>query len=537
MAVAVPGAAPVPQHLVESYRRAGLTTDATMTEVVARLGIRSPDRIALTQDIHSFTLRELRSMVDGLGGFLQEQGIGPGDVVTWQLPNWWEAYVAALAIWRIGAISNPIVPIYREHELRTMLPIVAPAAVLTTGELRGFNHADAISQVLEETGVNVRARVIFRPSTAVPGWVPFDETLNKRAKASTPDLDADDPCLALFTSGTTSSAKVVIHSSRSFLAETWQIARDWGLNWEDVAYMPAPLAHITGVIMGLSIPAVTGGRCVLADGWDPERAVTVMMQEGVTYTAGATVFLKELTEALGGRTLGAIRIYGCGGAPVPREVMEASEEHGIPAVRIYGMTEMPSASLGNRAVPFETRASTDGVIAEGVEAMAVEGGRPLANGSEGELYLRGPERMLGYLAEEDNRQALTEDGWFRTGDVGVVSDEGTVTITGRIKDVINRGGEKFATRDIEERLASHPQVKQVAVVPAPHSRFGEVPAAFVVAVGELTAQDLVDHLAEGGMARQKVPVHWRLVPELPMTPSGKVKKFELIAELDLDRSV
>jgi acyl-CoA synthetase len=211
--------------------------------------------------------------------------------------------------------------------------------------------------------------------------------------------------------------------------------------------------------------------------------------------------------------------------------MERSEEQGIPAARVYGMTELPTVTVMNRAYPFDLRAQTDGAVAPGVEVHVVDDqSHPLPTGSAGEILVRGPERMLGYLDEAANRTALDDAGWFRTGDVGVLDDAGFVTITGRLKDVINRGGEKFSARDIEDVLAAHPAVRQAAVVAGPDARFGEVPIAFVVLDGATrpSAEELVVHLRATGVARQKTPVAWHFVDSLPMTPSGKVKKFELV---------
>jgi acyl-CoA synthetase (AMP-forming)/AMP-acid ligase II len=245
------------------------------------------------------------------------------------------------------------------------------------------------------------------------------------------------------------------------------------------------------------------------------------------------VFLQELTDAArAARVHLPLRMFACGGAAVPRVVMERSEEQGIPAARVYGMTELPTVTVMNRAYPFDLRAETDGAIAPGVQVRVVgTDSEPLAAGCAGELLVRGPEQMLGYLDPDANGAALDDAGWFSTGDVGVVDAAGFVTITGRVKDVINRGGEKFSARDIEDLLVKHPAVRQAAVVPGPDARFGEVPVAFVVfdQPGQVSAADLSRHLHATGLARQKTPVAWHFVDALPMTPSGKVKKFELVA--------
>ncbi|MCW2690527.1 MAG: coA-dependent ligase [Mycobacterium sp.] len=520
----------VPADRRAEYRRFGYVSDLTMSACVERAARQWGSRAALTESGKHLTYQELLELVEHAAAWLTKSGVGPGDVVSWQTPNWWEAHVLGLAIWHAGAVSTPIAPFYREHELRHVIEAVRPAAVVAAESFRGFAHAEAFDDLLAEAGLSAIPRVVLRGGR--PGWTPFEEVVSHGRRQKFAKTVADEPCLILFTSGTTSAAKAAVHSSRTLLAETRQLADVWGLSWEDVAYMAAPLQHITGVLNAMTIPLLVGASAVLAERWDPDEAVQDMTRRRVTYTAGATVFLQELTDAARSAALRLpLRMFACGGASVPRAIMERSEEQGIPAARVYGMTELPTVTVMNRAYPFDMRAETDGAVAPGVEVQVVDDqSQPLPTGSAGELLVRGPERMLGYLDAAANRSALDGAGWFRTGDVGVLDDAGFVTITGRLKDVINRGGEKFSARDIEDVLAAHPAVRQAAVVAGPDARFGEVPVAFVVLDGATypSAEELAGHLRATGVARQKTPVAWHFVDFLPMTPSGKVKKFELV---------
>jgi acyl-CoA synthetase len=521
----------VPADRYADYRRLGYVSDMTMSASVRRAARQWGARPALTEATHQLTYQELLDCVERIAAWLAAAGVGPGDVVCWQTPNWWEAHVLGLAIWHVGAVSSPIAPFYREHELRQVVEQVRPALVVAAAAFRGFAHAEAFDDLLADVGLSGIPKIVLRGSRS--GWTPFEDVVSYSRRAESRATAADEPCLVLFTSGTTSKAKAAVHSSRTLLAETRQLADAWGLGWEDVAYMPAPLQHITGVLNAMTIPLLVGACAVLAERWDPEQAVADMTRHQVTYSAGATVFLQELTEAArDARIRLPLRMFACGGAAVPRTVMERSEEQGIPAARVYGMTELPTVTVMSRAYPFAMRADTDGAIAPGVEVRVVDDrSRALPTGSEGELLVRGPERMLGYLDPVANRAALDDVGWFHTGDVGVLDGEGFLTITGRLKDVINRGGEKFSARDIEDLLAAHPAVRQAAVVAGPDPRFGEVPVAFVVldGVGHASADELSRHLHATGLARQKTPVAWHFMESLPMTPSGKVKKFELAA--------
>jgi acyl-CoA synthetase (AMP-forming)/AMP-acid ligase II len=524
-------APPVAPDRLAEYRRFGYVSDLTISASVVRAARQYGSRRAIVEGGHQLTYQELLELVERAAAWLAGAGVGPGHVVCWQTPNWWEAHVLGLAIWHAGAVSCPIAPFYREHELRQVIEQVRPAAVVTVETFRGFAHAEAFDDLLAGAGLDDVARIVLRGTR--PGWSPFDAVVSHGSRQQSADVAADEPCLILFTSGTTSGAKAAVHSSRTLLAETRQLADAWGLSWEDVAYMAAPLQHITGVLNAMTIPLLVGASAVLSERWDADVAVTDIMRHRVTYSAGATVFLQELTDAA--RAAGVhlpLRMFACGGATVPRAVMERSEEQGIPAARVYGMTELPTVTVMNRSYPFDLRAETDGAIAPGVQVrVAGTDGEPLAAGCAGELLVRGPEQMLGYLDAGANRAALDDAGWFSTGDVGVVDAAGFVTITGRLKDVINRGGEKFSARDIEDLLLAHPAVRHAAVVPGPDPRFGEVPVAFVVfdQPGHASADELSRHLHATGLARQKTPVAWHFVDALPMTPSGKVKKFELVA--------
>jgi acyl-CoA synthetase (AMP-forming)/AMP-acid ligase II len=522
----------VPVEVRAQYRRFGYINDLTLSACVERAARQWGSRPAVIESGTRLTYQELLDLVGRAGCWLTKSGVRQGDVVVWQTPNWWEAHVLGLAIWHIGAVSSPVAPFYREHELRGVIEQVRPAAVIAAESFRGFAHAEAFDDLLADAGLTAIPRVVLRGSR--PGWTPFDDLVSTGQRQRFADTQASDPCLVLFTSGTTSPAKAAVHSSQTLLAETRQLADSWGLSWEDVAYMAAPLQHITGVLNAMTIPLLVGASAVLAERWDADEAVQDMIRHRVTWSAGATIFLQELTDAARGAAVHLpLRMFACGGASVPRAIMERSEAQGIPAARVYGMTELPTVTVMNRAHPFDMRAETDGMVAPGVEVRIVDEqtSGPLANGLAGEIVVRGPERMLGYLDAAANRAALDDGGWFRTGDVGILDDAGCVTVTGRLKDVINRGGEKFSARDIEDVLAGHPAVRQAAIVAGPDERFGEVPVAFVVVsdtAPQPSVEELSAHLLATGMARQKTPVAWYFVDSLPMTPSGKVKKFELV---------
>ena len=525
------GVMPVPGYLQEEYVRAGHWTGLRLEDVWIRTVARWPWLPAVQQEQTSLTYGEAGAMVDAVAAFLRSRGVGSGDTVCWQLPNWWESYVLGQAIWQVGAISCPVVPIYRERELGHVVAELRPAAVVTCGEFRGTDHADLFESVLDAADVDPLARILVRGGDAPVGWTAFESVLQTQRRGAHEDVrvgDGSDPRLVLFTSGTTSAPKGVLHTSQTVLAEGQQIVLGRGIGWEDKSYVAAPMSHAAGLWLGLVVPPLAGAATLLDDRWSADRAVESMRANAVTFTVGPTTFLKDLTDAVARswHPLTTLRSFACGGAPVSAATIAAADECGIPVTRGYGMTELPTVTMSNRSLPFEARTSTDGPIADGVEVEV----RDPQGDMGGNLFVRGPERMAGYLRREDSEASIDADGWFDTGDVGFVRD-GLVTITGRAKEIINRGGEKFSSREIEEALERHPQVVSAGVVPAPDERLGEVPAAFVVTASRVEESALEQFLLAQGLAKPKTPVQWQFVDQLPLTPSGKVSRVDLIARI------
>lgn len=529
---------PQPPQLTERYRRWGLVTDETLGVLLPRAADRLPEHEALVDlsgdEPRSFTYRQAMAQVESLAGFLRARGVRRGDLVLVQAPNAAEVVFAAWAAWRIGAAVNPVVDIYRTHELRHIVGQARPDAVVTVAEHRGFRHTDGFDQVLAEHGIEPSARVVLGEQGA-GRWTSWAEaTAGNGADGGLETVHPDEPALLLFTSGTTSMPKGAVHSHRTLIAETLQMANGWSMGWMDRMYLPLPVAHITGVLFALTVPVYRAGTVVLSRMVSRQQAVDEIVAHRITVTSAAPQAIPLLREAYerAGPADVPLRVLASGGTSVPRVLIEAAEAIGIRPCRIYGMTEQPTVTMPCPADTERQRLETDGIIAPGSECEAVdpESRAPLPRGTEGELRVRGPERLLGYLDPDATDAQIDDDGWFYTGDLGIVDAEGAVSVTGRIKDIINRGGEKFSARDIEDVLIAHPSIAEVAVVAAPDKRFGEVPAAFIVVSGGRapTEDELVGHLAAAEVARQKTPVHWRFVDELPVNASGKVKKFELV---------
>jgi acyl-coenzyme A synthetase/AMP-(fatty) acid ligase len=523
-----------PAELREDWLRQGLTSRAVVGPALYSRLLQFPANPAVVDGELRIANGELAARSERIAGALAAAGVGRGDVVSWQVPNWWEALAIALGVWRIGAVNNPVLMIYREHELRQIFADLAPKVVVAPPSFRRFEHQEMLDSVLAEIGHEPALRIGVRGGSK--RWTDLEELIEAAGPAPLETrISSDDPCVVAYTSGTTAGAKGVVIDSTALLAETRQMRETWGMSWMDVSFMPAPLAHLTGVTVGLTVPFTAGGSVVLMDTWQPELAVPRIEREHCVISSGTPIFLEEIVRGYEERGTGraSLRQYSVGGQAVAPTLIERADAVGIGAFRCYGMTEHLSTTIANRSNSIETRRDTDGPIGPGSEISCVdEDGNVLPQGETGEIRVRGPERMMGYVNPAHNDGVLDPgEGWFSTGDVGSVDELGRVRIAGRIKDIINRGGEKFSAREMEDIICRHPDIRQAAVVPAPDQRFGEVPAAFLVMVpgaSQPNPEELAAFVQGQGLARQKTPISWRAVEALPATPFGKVKKQELM---------
>ena len=506
------------------YRRLGYHTGESLGSLVERAATARPNAVAIVDDRSITTYREFEAKVTGLGRSLLDAGIRAGDVIAIQCPNRAEVNTACLAGWRIGAVVCPIVDIYRESELRQILPEVRPAAVFTVGEHRGCAHAEMFDDVLADLGIEPRIRVIV--GTERSGWRSFDLMLEAPPIETSVTVELDEPALVLLTSGTTARSKAVVHSHRTLVAETRQFVRALGWTFLDPSHVPVPTAHVAGLLRGLLAPVYVGAPTILRERWRADQVIEDLIEHDIRFPVAPASLMGEFLDA-----------YAAAGAPehrvrilvggTSRADRERAEDSRFVTGRPYGMSELPTVSLPDSTDPLERRLGATGRLAPGVEGRIV----PLDGSTEhGELVVRGPEQMLGYLDAADQNAVWTDDGFIRTGDIARFDADGYLEIVGRVKDIISRGGEKISALELEQNLADHTGVKEIAVVAGNDPRLGEVPVAFVVpsSVGRPTGSQLAEFLRALGLARQKIPERWHFVDGLPKTASGKVRKVELV---------
>lgn len=512
------------------HRRAGHWQDRFVDEYVAAAATRRPDAVAVVDGETVLTYGELDRAVRAVSSGLADLGVRPGEVVSWQLPNWHEAVVLHHAVLRLGAVSNPIVPIYRSREVRYVLQQARSRVVVVPETFRGFRHAEMLEELRADLP-DLEQVVVVRPAADTP--TSFESLLDADADlAPGPDRTPDDPILLMFTSGTTADPKGVLHTHNTLDYENRSIIDVYGLGDDDVVFMPSPVTHVTGLLYGLQLPAMLAAPVVLQEIWDPTEALELLSRHHCSFTVASTPFLHGLVHHpdLVSHDLSALRIFACGGADVPPALIrDAGERLGCRATRVYGSTEFPTLSTSAPEASLQQRGDTDGLaIGAAVFRIVAEDGTDRAVGEVGELWASGPEMFVGYLRSEDEVGTM-HDGWFATGDLAVSDAAGRLTIRGRKKDIILRGGENISVTEVESLLFEHPAVREIAIVAMPDPVMVERACAFVVpeAGAAPSLDDLARFLIAQDVAKQKIPERIVLVDELPKTQSGKVQKFRL----------
>lgn len=477
------------------------------------------------------TFGELADWVDAVASDMISAGLRPGGRVLVQLPNCLQVVVLQLAAWRAGAIAVPVVAIYREHELRQIVNDVRPDVIATAARLGDRPLAAELDRVIAASSCEPKVRYVVDGQR--DGWravPPPDVPVAALPEPGGPD----DCCLILFTSGTTAAPKGARLSSGALLAAT-QPWRSVGLDEADVGLAVAPLAHIAGMIPGCLVPLTIGCRVAIMVRWDAQIAIDTIETERATFSAGAAVFLRDLVERYerAGATGHRLAHFISGGAATPPELVERAQAVGMGASRAYGMTETAGVvAVAPADAALSRRARYDGRLVDGMAVRVLDdAGVDQPPGTEGAIHIGGPQLLLGYTDPAATAAQLS-GGWFDSGDVGLITEDGWLQITGRTKDIINRGGEKFSARDIEESILRHADVENAVVAPVPDDRLGEAVCAFVVARDGAapSTDELTRFLLDAGMAKAKVPSEWHIVDRIPTTATGKVQKHLLLRE-------
>ncbi|HCP1351205.1 medium-chain fatty-acid--CoA ligase [Escherichia coli] len=518
-----------------AYRQQGLWGDASLADYWQQTARAMPDKIAVV-DNHgaSYTYSALDHAASCLANWMLAKGIESGDRIAFQLPGWCEFTVIYLACLKIGAVSVPLLPSWREAELVWVLNKCQAKMFFAPTLFKQTRPVDLIlplqnqlPQLQQIVGVDKLA-----PATS-------SLSLSQIIADNTPLTTAitthgDELAAVLFTSGTEGLPKGVMLTHNNILASERAYCARLNLTWQDVFMMPAPLGHATGFLHGVTAPFLIGARSVLLDIFTPDACLALLEQQRCTCMLGATPFAYDLLNVLEKQPadLSALRFFLCGGTTIPKKVARECQQLGIKLLSVYGSTESSPHAVVNLDDPLSRFMHTDGYAAAGVEIKVVDDARKtLPPGCEGEEASRGPNVFMGYFDEPElTARALDEEGWYYSGDLCRMDEAGYIKITGRKKDIIVRGGENISSREVEDILLQHPKIHDACVVAMPDERLGERSCAYVVLKAphhSLSLEEVVAFFSRKRVAKYKYPEHIVVIEKLPRTASGKIQKFLL----------
>lgn len=518
-----------------AYRQQGLWGDASLADYWQQTARAMPDKIAVV-DNHgaSYTYSALDHAASCLANWMLAKGIESVDRIAFQLPGWCEFTVIYLACLKIGAVSVPLLPSWREAELVWVLNKCQAKMFFAPTLFKQTRPVDLIlplqnqlPQLQQIVGVDKLA-----PATSSLSLSQIIADNTSLTTAIT--THGDELAAVLFTSGTEGLPKGVMLTHNNILASERAYCVRLNLTWQDVFMMPAPLGHATGFLHGVTAPFLIGARSVLLDIFTPDACLALLEQQRCTCMLGATPFVYDLLNVLEKQPadLSALRFFLCGGTTIPKKVARECQQLGIKLLSVYGSTESSPHAVVNLDDPLSRFMHTDGYAAAGVEIKVVDDARKtLPPGCEGEEASRGPNVFMGYFDEPElTARALDEEGWYYSGDLCRMDEAGYIKITGRKKDIIVRGGENISSREVEDILLQHPKIHDACVVAMPDERLGERSCAYVVLKAphhSLSLEEVVAFFSRKRVAKYKYPEHIVVIEKLPRTASGKIQKFLL----------
>jgi len=535
MKVVIPG-------LAKEYVEKGWWPNKTFIDVANETIRKNADRELVVDGDKRFTFRQIDEMATNLAKNLRHLGVKKGDAISVELPNCYQVFTIHLAIAKLGCVFNPIIPIYRDREVRFTLSREKSVIAIVPAFYRDFDYVEMM-QRLKPDLPHLKAVLVWG-ETQVKDTFSLDEMIESAPdiELTKEDIDPDDIRVTVYTAGTTGEPKGVQHTHNNLMAMENDLGLVQNINENDISFWPMPLCHQMGLNFALDAAFVLGCKVVLQDRWNPEVALKLIEKERCTLTVPVPMMLQSILELPSTREhdTSSLKWFACGGAAVsPRLIERAWDELGWHrACRAYGLSEAPNITNG---VPFDAPieevrakgATTDGKIAGNYEAKIVDPSRKeLGLGEEGELAVRGPQLFLGYTDPKLNQDCFDEEGWYYTGDIGQLDKEGYWAVTGRLKDIIIRGGENISAKEIEDLLSNHAKIAEVACVAMPDVKMGEKVCTYVklkegVAESKLSLEDVTSFLLEQGLSKRKLPEHLEIVSEFPRSSIGKISKVEL----------
>ena len=530
----------IPQQRIDAMRAGGWWKDENLLDYFDAALLSCPDAIAIVDyrtesgEKILMTYRELTEKAERVAVALAHYGVEKQDVVSFQLPNWWEFVVINLACLRIGAVSNPLMPIFREHELSFMVDFAESKVLIIPKTFRGFDHEKMIAGMRDKLPQLEHVFVVGGDgeNSFEAALLNHRLTVDSTALFKTRQLDPNDVVLMLYTSGTTGMPKGVMHCANTFLFSVDKMLERCELTQDDDIFMGSPLAHLTGFMYGMWMPMVLKTKMIFLDVWNVDLGWQLIAEENASFAMGATPFLADLSgsEKRDSCNSERFRIFVCGGAPIPSALAEkATAALSIKLMAVWGMSECGVVTTTKLNDPPEKIFGSDGVAVPACEVKIVdEQNKSLPIGGEGRLLEKSPSTFIGYLKRPEAYD-VDENDFFDTGDLARMDGDGYIRITGRSKDIIIRGGENIPVVEVENILYKHGDIIDCAVVAMPDERLGELGCCFVtVNMGvSFTFQNMIDYLLDNQLAKNYLPEHLEIINDMPRTASGKIQKFQL----------
>jgi acyl-CoA synthetase (AMP-forming)/AMP-acid ligase II len=495
-------------------------------ELVLARASETPDaRMVVDERGNTLTFAEYRDAAERAAAGFAGMGVGSGNVVSWQLPTWIESMVLVGALSRLGAIQNPILPIYREREVGFIARQARSKLLLVPSSFRGFDYEAMARGIASDVpGLEVVVSDRSLPSGDAASLAPFSAR------------DTESVRWLFYTSGTTADPKGAQHTDRTIDAAAKGMSERLALVPDDRHGLVFPFTHIGGIIWLFSALRV-GLTNVIDEAFNPETTIPLLQREGATLAGAGTFFhlayLKAQRENPAAKLFPNVRAFPGGGAPKPPQLHYdvRKELGGAGIVSGWGLTESPILTMASLNDEDEQLANTEGFAMPGVQLRVITlDGKVAGIDEEGELRAKAPQTMKGYLDSSLDADAFDDEGWFRTGDLGRIDADGMVTITGRLKDIIIRKGENISAKEVEDLLFTHPAVADVAVIGLPDASSGERACAVVAlkdAGTSVTLDEVAAFLREKGLRAQALPEQLEIVDALPRNPAGKVLKQDL----------
>ncbi len=508
-----------------------LRTADTISTWVRHHSSERPDSVAIVCGDQEISYGELWETVNATAAGLVSEGIGPGDIVAIQLPNSVEFLVAYLAICRIGAIVQMLHMPYRQRELRYLLTDSGARAAICLGEFKDYKPSEWFREIRDTELKELSIIVVGNPDHDMCS---FSELLTSNEPLLVDPPTADTNFVLLYTSGTTSDPKGVMHRYEGFLGNAAVAASELEFGTHSRTLCLAAYTHLYGLFT-VNLSLSVGATLVVMPAFDPDIFQKFLSDHKPTAIFAAPAHFAGAIESgeLRKEVFESAELVCLSGSAVPEPLAREIEDlldDGV-VIQLWGMTELQAGSYGRPSDSPDLRLTSAGKPSPGTEFRVVnDDNRPVSTGEEGHLQVRGPSVFEEYLNKPDETQlAFEDDGWFLTGDLAVLGNDEALKITGRAKEIINRGGVKYNPLEVEEVLSGYVEIAQCAIAPVRDQVLGEIACIYVVTAAgtEVTLEKVCDYLANSGIAKYKWPERLKVINEMPMTPTNKVARARL----------